>query len=144
MRTNTIFAFALAVLFAACDTPTITTASIAQHVVSMPPIEDVTIVYQVGDVGAPTSEQLADILVSPPAGTEEPTVASMLVAAQAVIDSIPSDTIDDAIDELVRIGGSRVGCVFDRAWTCYIRIGARTYYCSVGSVNQCGSFLGGF
>lgn len=121
---------------------TLRTTSQAVTCDGCPPVDTVTVVHSIGQPGSPTLEQLDAVQAPVAPGCEDPTVADMLFASEGVLATLPADLIDDAIDEFARIGGSRIGCVVDRTWTCYFRIGGHTYYCSVGQIYQCGSFLG--
>lgn len=106
-----------------------------------PPIASVTVVQQVGDEGAPTQEQLDLIQASTPPGWEDPTLLDVTLAAEAVLEFLPDELEDQLVDELLRIGGARIGCIVDRTATCYVRIGQRTYFCSIGALTGCGSHL---
>jgi hypothetical protein len=127
----------------ACSSTTeLSISETTQLTTSMPSVTDVTVVFQVGDPGVPTDEDLLEILVSPPAEAE-PSVSTMLGTAQAVLDSLPSGVRESAIDELVRVGGNRLWCVFGGGWACGVCVGGKTYYCGGASSGyHCGVLLG--
>jgi hypothetical protein len=102
---------------------------------------DVT-VYNLGDVGAPTEQDIFDILQSPPAGTDL-TMSSydMEAVARGVVSIVPAELIDD----VARPSGP-LGCCTDwNLWTCWATIGGRTYFCrGTTEWSYCGSFSGGW
>lgn len=104
-------------------------------------VAEMTAVYEIGDDGAPTEDELANIQTSPPAGTEPPTLADIAAVAQGAANSAPEEFCEIS----ARPRGT-IGCVTD--WgkvTCWVTTGGRTYYCQ-GTVAwiSCGSFSGGW